>query len=239
MRRLFLALLSACSLLAACRLELTAHLHTSAIPPMAAPQPPELPASPFDEVAGVPPAARLYARPVIRAARFYWGFHAPIATFLAQMHQESGFRADADSGDAEGLAQFTPATAASIARMYPADLGDARPLDPAWAIRALVIYDRDLTIYFIDGDSADDQLGFALAAYNGGARWIDRERGACLAKAPACDSSRYFGNVQNECGASIPARSAAACEENRHYPEVILHRWRPLYEKWLEANAIQ
>ena len=233
MRRLFLALLLGCNL-TACQPGLAPVLQTSA--PGVTPGPSIRTGS---DVAGVPAGARLYAREVIRDAHFYWGFGAPLSTFFGQIHQESGFRADAQSKYAAGLAQFTPATAAAIARMYPADLGNASPMDPAWSIRALVIYDRDLATDFIDGDSADDQLAFALAAYNGGERWLIRERGACLAAAASCDSNRYFGNVQEQCGKSIPARSRAACAENTNYPEVILHKWRPLYQRWLEANAIQ
>jgi len=182
-----------------------------------------------------PPGAAVYGRDVIRDAHFYWGLDAPVATFLGQLYQESKFDARAQSPDADGLAQFTPATALAIARTHPADLpGAAAPMDPAWAIRAMVLYDHDLWLHFAEAEPGDEQLAFMLAAYDGGPGWLDRERGAC-----ACASAKYFGNVENECGKTRPARSPAACAENRHYSDVILHKWRPLYERWLEANAIQ
>jgi len=66
-----------------------------------------------------------------------WGLEAPVALFAAQVHQESGWREDARSPvGALGLAQFMPGTAAWIAQLYPADLGDAAPLDALGAARS-------------------------------------------------------------------------------------------------------
>jgi soluble lytic murein transglycosylase-like protein len=65
-----------------------------------------------------------------------------VVLFAAQVHQESGWREDAHSPvGALGLAQFMPGTAAWIAQLYPANLGDAALLDARWALRALVTYD--------------------------------------------------------------------------------------------------
>ncbi|MDW9328117.1 transglycosylase SLT domain-containing protein, partial [Escherichia coli] len=60
----------------------------------------------------------------------------------AQLHQESGWRPDAVSpAGAQGLAQFMPATADWISQLMPG-LNSREPFNPAWAIRALVSYDR-------------------------------------------------------------------------------------------------
>ncbi len=191
----------------------------------------------------IPPGARQYGAAVIRDAHFYWGFGAPVAMFMGQIHQESRWRPDARSPDAAGLTQFTPATAADFTRMYPADLRalckhqDCR-FDPKWAIRAMVLYDRNLDREFALVSAGDETLGFTLAAYNGGAGWLTREARVCDDR-PECNSSQYFAGVALMCGKTHPARSAASCRENRNYPAVILFRWRPMYQRWLDAEAIR
>jgi hypothetical protein len=191
---------------------------------------------------GIPKEAAQYRRAIIREAGYYWGLSAPTTTFFAQVHQESRFRAEARSRFAAGLAQFTPQTAAGMQAQYP-DLrvlcgeGGGCALDPGWAIRAMVLYDRGLWRgrAFAAGD---ERLAFMLADYNGGAGWVNRERAACLAAPPAgapggCDSTRYFRNVQSFCGKSVPSRAEWACKENTRYPSVIMFSWRPLYDRWL------
>ncbi|EDF3789750.1 transglycosylase SLT domain-containing protein, partial [Salmonella enterica subsp. enterica serovar Montevideo] len=89
-----------------------------------------------------PQAALQYRDDVIRNARLEWGLSAPVADFAAQLHQESGWRPDAVSpAGAQGLAQFMPATADWISQLMPG-LNSREPFNPAWAIRALVSYDR-------------------------------------------------------------------------------------------------
>ncbi|EPE8237953.1 transglycosylase SLT domain-containing protein, partial [Escherichia coli] len=89
-----------------------------------------------------PQAALQYRDDVIRNARLEWGLSAPVADFAAQLHQESGWRPDAISpAGAQGLAQFMPATADWISQLMPG-LNSREPFNPAWAIRALVSYDR-------------------------------------------------------------------------------------------------
>ena len=59
-----------------------------------------------------PQAAARYKLTLLREAHSQWGLDAPVAAFAAQVHQESGWRADAVSRvGARGLAQFMPATA--------------------------------------------------------------------------------------------------------------------------------
>jgi hypothetical protein len=91
---------------------------------------------------------------------------------------ESGWREDARSPvGALGLAQFMPGTAAWIAQLYPADLGDAAPLDAHWALRALVTY--DLWLWERLTEFRDDGLhrwGATLSAYNGGLGNVRKDR---------------------------------------------------------------
>ncbi|ELA9527012.1 lytic transglycosylase domain-containing protein, partial [Salmonella enterica] len=95
--------------------------------------------------AAEPPRASLQWRnEVIRTAREIWGLNAPVADFAGQLHQESGWAPDALSpAGAQGMAQFMPATAKWVSQLYP-ELHENKPFNPAWAIRALVQYDRQL-----------------------------------------------------------------------------------------------
>ncbi|MGH7948035.1 MAG: transglycosylase SLT domain-containing protein, partial [Candidatus Binataceae bacterium] len=84
----------------------------------------------------VPIAAQKHRRALTTNARAVWGLSAPIATFAAQVHQESGWHEDARSPFAGGLAQFTPDTAQWISRRYNDELREADPFNPSWALRA-------------------------------------------------------------------------------------------------------
>jgi hypothetical protein len=126
----------------------------------------------------IPAQANTYRAQLTREARAAWGLKAPVALFAAQVHQESGWREDARSPlGALGLAQFMPGTAAWIAQLYPADLGDAAPLDARWALRALVTY--DLWLWERLTEFRDDGLhrwGATLSAYNGGLGNVRKDR---------------------------------------------------------------
>src|SRR5215510_5443800 len=58
--------------------------------------------------AGIPPAALLYRRQIIREVHYFWGMDQKASEFFAQIHQESHFNKNAQSTYAFGLAQFTP-----------------------------------------------------------------------------------------------------------------------------------
>ncbi|HHK0500736.1 transglycosylase SLT domain-containing protein, partial [Pseudomonas aeruginosa] len=138
----------------------------------------------------IPTAAEQYRRTLVRSAHAEWGLSAPIATFAAQVHQESRWRADARSPvGAQGLAQFMPGTAEWIAGLYPAALGTNQPFNPGWALRALVTYDR----WLYDRNQASsecDRWAFVLSAYNGGQGWVNRDRR--LASASGADQLAWF-----------------------------------------------
>jgi|CXWL01.1.fsa_nt_gi soluble lytic murein transglycosylase-like protein len=171
----------------------------------------------------IPRAAHQYQRALTANARMVWGLNAPVATFAGQVHQESAWRPNAQSPFASGLAQFTPATAEWIGGVY-ADLADPQPFNAAWALRALVRYDR----WLWDRNPAAtdcDRMSFALVSYNGGEGWLRREQK--LAASKGSDPKRWFSNVELWC-----MRSVANCHENRDYPRKILLRHQRLYASW-------
>jgi soluble lytic murein transglycosylase-like protein len=186
----------------------------------------------------IPAQANIYRAQLTREARAAWGLEAPVALFAAQIHQESGWREDARSPmGALGLAQFMPGTAAWIAQLYPADLGDGAPLDARWALRALVTY--DLWLWERLTEFRDDGLhrwGATLSAYNGGLGNVRKDRQlAALRGGPSCDPavSRWFCFTQSEdelCVEHHSNRSAAAFRENREYPRRILFLLWPRYQ---------
>jgi len=168
----------------------------------------------------IPAQAGQYRARVIREAHAAGGLGAPVDMFAGQLHQESGWKPAARSGvGALGLAQFMPGSAAWIANLYPADLKPGAPLDPNWAIRALVKYDYWLYGKLPYFQAGDERWGGALASYNAGLGWILKER----AKA---NSPLYFGGANMVC-----LRNQDACQQTRDYPERIIHMLTPLYLK--------
>lgn len=178
---------------------------------------------PKADAASIPAAAEQHRRTLVRAAHAEWGLGAPVATFAAQVHQESAWRVNARSGvGAEGLAQFMPATADWMAEIYPRSLGPAQPYNPGWALRAMVAFDRWL-YERNQAVSECDRWAFVLAGYNGGNGWVNRDRR--LASAMGADPLAWFGHVERH----NSGRSASNFKENRHYPRAILLRWEPMY----------
>jgi cell wall-associated NlpC family hydrolase len=89
------------------------------------------------------------------------------ALLAAQLYQESGWKADAQSGaDAQGIAQFIPGTWATHGIDGDGD-GDRDVWDPADAIPSAATYDCELAGYVKDvpGNPTENML----AAYNAGA----------------------------------------------------------------------
>lgn len=182
------------------------------------------------------PAATRYRLDLTRQARQVWGINAPVATFAAQVQQESRWQEDAISPvGARGLAQFMPATAAWMQNLDP-DLNTTQPAsrgeldssspwgpaNPIWALRALVTYDKFLYDRAA-GLTECDRMWFALWGYNGGETW--RRRDQALA-------ARHGANtrVARAVEPFNAGRSRAAFAENRAYPRLILRRWEPVYE---------
>jgi soluble lytic murein transglycosylase-like protein len=171
-----------------------------------------------------PVASRPYQRSVIREGRALFGMNAPSAMFGAQIQTESGWRPNAHSIYAAGLAQFIPSTAAYMARRYPLELGSGNALDPEWSIRALVRYDYDL-FEPIRASTVCDRWAFTLSAYNGGPGWIPRDRALTIRM--GSDPSKWWGNVE-----LYTSRSASNAQQNREYPRRILIVTQPAYKSW-------
>lgn len=172
----------------------------------------------------VPRDALRYQRDLTRNARAVWGMDAPVATFAAQIHQESRWRAGAQSpAGAQGMAQFMPATATWISGVYR--WGEAQPYNTGWALRALVSYDRWLWDRVQAGDGCS-RMAMSLSAYNGGLGWVYRDQK--LAAARALNPAIWFGQVEKV----NAGRSAANFAENRGYPRLILLKWQPVYAGW-------
>lgn len=151
--------------------------------------------------------------------------------FGAQIETESAWRPNAHSAYASGLAQFIPSTAHYMALRYPLSLGDGGPLSPEWAIRALVLYDRDIYqgryVNAVPPATDCDRWAFTLSGYNGGEGWINRDRSMCRDQSPTCDPSRWWGNVEDYSG-----RSASNMRQNRAYPRLILLVRQEKYQSW-------
>lgn len=181
----------------------------------------------------VPARCWQYQRELTAQARSVFGLNAPVADLAAQIHQESGCRADAASPvGASGLTQFMPSTATWLAGKYPTRLGPADPYNWRWAIAAQVLYMHDLT-RDNPGATECDTFAFGFSSYNGGEGWLHRDQGVCRAqRAPypghcaPCDDERWFDNVELS---PDPRRSAAAVRENRGYPQRIMLQLAPVY----------
>ena len=166
----------------------------------------------------IPQRAQPHRLTLRREAQRVWGLDAPSATFAAQIHPESRWRADAHSPvGALGMAQFMPATARWIGGM-DGELANRDPFSPTWALRALVVYDKWLYDR-VRGDTPCERMAFALAAYNGGLGWVNKRKarspqpGVCLGVTCRINPGIHPANQR----------------ENQHYPEVILRRYEPLY----------
>lgn len=175
--------------------------------------------------ADIPAGAHKYRAELTRNARLVWGLDAPIATFAAQVHQESGWQPLAVSRvGAKGLAQFMPATADWIGGINPA-LATRQPDNPVWALRALVTYDRWLWDR-LQADTSCDRMAMVLSSYNGGLGWLLKDK--ALAATNASSRSRWWGHVER----FNAGRSVAAFTENRDYPRRILKTLEPRYAAW-------
>lgn len=183
----------------------------------------------------VPEVSAGYRLAVQRAAGEHFGLAAPSARLAAQIQQESGWRPTAQSLYAQGLAQFTPATAKWLPDICP-ELAGFDPWDALQSVRAMACYDAWLyrrSRALGDSTGLDDcsRWHFALRAYNGGEGWLMRERRLALA---AGDNPNDWATV-----ARHRARAGWAHRENIDYPARILGRWEPRYRAagWPGASA--
>lgn len=150
-----------------------------------------------------------------------WGLDAPVATFAAQIHQESRWNERAVSpAGAQGLAQFMPRTARWLPEVAP-ETGKPLPFSPSWSIRAMVTYDRWLWKR-IRAASDCDRWAMTLCSYNGGLGWLQRDQSLA-------DSQGLDPRVWSHVAIVNSGRSPANFRENRSYPTRILHTLTPMY----------
>ncbi len=173
--------------------------------------------------ADVPAEAQQYRRDLTRIAQAEWGLDAPVATFAAQVHQESRWKFNAKSPvGAQGLGQVMPSTAVWLAKLFPDTLGNVEPFNPTWSLMALVSYDRWLADR-LKGRNACERHAMVLSSYNGGLGWLIRDRK--LASAKGADPLVWFGSIER----FNSGRSVAAFRENRGYPRLILKTFEAQY----------
>ena len=164
------------------------------------------------------PRAAQYKRGLIQESHYVWGLDAPVASFAAQIHQESRWNPTARSPvGAAGLTQFMPATAKWISGM-DGQLASGDVYNPRWAMRALVVYDKWLYDR-VPAANPCERLAFAMSAYNGGLGWVNKR------KARSPNPQICFG-VTCEIN---PGVSAANQRENSGYPKVILKGFEAQY----------
>lgn len=160
----------------------------------------------------------LYRPLVARYAAFYFGLPAPTPLGLAQIAQESGFRADAKSRTgALGPRQFMPATW-SWAAPSAGLASDAQPTDPAAAERAAQWYMR----FLFDRVSYEhdcDRWGAALSAYNGGLGRVQQREKLAIDRLDFWNSVRFVN----------PGIEAGNQRENEEYPYRIVYRLQPQF----------
>jgi soluble lytic murein transglycosylase-like protein len=173
----------------------------------------------------VPEVSTVYRLRVEREAARNFGLEAPAARLAAQIDLESGWNPKAASAYAQGLTQFTPATARWLPTICPA-VGEPDAWDPDWSLRAQACYMAwlldELQPYRHAGAmSTCTHWNFALRSYNGGLGWINRER---LATQRAGDDANDWLDVERH-----RLRAAWAHRENTRYPRRILLVLEPRY----------
>ncbi len=169
----------------------------------------------------IPDNAYRYKRSVIAEAQYVFGLDAPVSMLAGQIHQESTWRPDVCSPYACGLSQFTDDTRDYVNNKFP-ELDDGDVMNPKWAIKAQALYMGDLKRRISAIDECND-YGFSLAAYNGGAGWIFREKN--LVEQQGGNRDQYWNSVED-----VSARADWAKEENRHYPRKIIFSLQYLYK---------
>lgn len=191
------------------------------------------PVAPPAPAVKIPERARQYQRQLTAEAHTVFGLQAPVATLAGQLHQESGWSWNVSSGvGAQGLAQFMPATARDMARLYPTELGPADPTNPAWAIKAQTRYMRDLA-RAAPGRTECDNWAFALSAYNGGLGWLQRDQ--AIARAAGVPADVWFGAVEDT---PDKRRAPANVKQNRDYQRRILLTLGPAYDAAAWGRAV-
>lgn len=169
----------------------------------------------------IPIDAQRHQRDMMKSAWKIFGLNAPTATLAAQIHQESGWNADAVSRvGASGLTQFMPATAQDIAKRF-SDCKPADSFNPSWAITCRDRYMSTL-LAAIPVEDECARWAYALRAYNGGLGWVRKDMR--LAEAQGVDLRNWRAVARFNSG-----RSAGNWKENTEYPVRIIDRASLVY----------
>jgi soluble lytic murein transglycosylase-like protein len=138
-----------------------------------------------------------------------------------QIHQESKWNKEAVSrSGAGGLLQVMPATARDIA--ISCQIPGFDRFNPQHALKGGICYDAQVRKWVGTFSSRTDQNMAMLAAYNGGAGYIIKQRRAAVA---AGLDKGVWKNVVKWCGLY---RSRPSCDENNGYAPSIM-KWQKLY----------
>ncbi len=184
-----------------------------------------MPAEAHAQTLQPPHVAARYKLTLLREAHSQWGLDAPVAALAAQVHQESAWQPQAVSRvGAQGLAQFMPTTARWWCERERTAPADCLPHNPAWALRAMVGYDRYLWQRTAATHSDYDRLWLALRGYNGGEGHVRAEAATTGLQAPT--------RVQIDAACGRARRAAVHCRENLSYPRRILVELQPRYASW-------
>lgn len=169
----------------------------------------------------IPTRSVLYKLKLEREVMAEFGDLRPVARIAAQVHQESRWDPKAASKYAEGMAQFTPATAQWIGSVCPS-LGPPDVWDPNWSMRAIACYDRWIYARVKDAASECDRWAMTLSGYNGGPGRVPRDRSR--AAAAGSNPNVWFDHVELH-----SSRAPWAFRENRDYVRRILLLVEPAY----------
>ena len=175
----------------------------------------------------IPQAAHQYLPLLKTEAQTQWPDNPGVSWFAAQVEKETcatlrhskcwspraELRTSRERG--VGFGQITQTSRfdalAEMRAQFPSQLRgwswDSEPLyDPALQMRALVLMDRrNSNVFKAGAESADANMHFALASYNGGVGGTLQEIALCRGT-PSCRSGVWFGHVENT---SRKARTAA------------------------------
>lgn len=207
---------------------------------------------------GLPALAVLYLPLLVGEASQHWQ-DAPIAYLAAQVEQETCIslkhpkcwnpRAELKTPIEYGfgLGQLTVTKKFDnfkAAKTWDASLAKWRwedRYDPQMQLRALVIYDRNLSRQVSFAADPHERAAFMFSAYNGGYGGVLKDRALCRSTA-GCDQGRWFGHVERQ---SFRAKTAVKgygqsfYEINRGYVRNIMTVRAAKYEEALSKGAKQ
>lgn len=111
--------------------------------------------------------------------------------------------------------------------------------NPEMQLRALVLWNQKLYRVFDFAETGEDQMAFALAAYNGGQAGALRDRNICMATT-GCNPNVWFGNVERHTWRNTKPSggySKSFFQINREYVRNIIKVRSPKYRDWYKEEG--